>query len=321
MSKVLNDRYEDTHSVSLLAEDQYKRELAWMEPLTDEEELKLLGRIARAKREPDNAWLAQLAKHARDRLVEAYQPLVISLARRYAGRLHALEFLDLVQEGNIGLLRAIDRCWDRGCTSFASYAAVCIRGAILQAYHDGNATFRVPSYVRVQINALKKAEGALRQVLGYEPSPAEIAKEMKVSEWDVLDLQTFLRRKKAESLQGMLREDDAEDRHTFVSLFQSMVDAESERGEVVRDRVQTALDALPTRQREVARLRYGFDGGLPLRTTHIFEGGVRLCSSYVIASELGISRSAASVTLCQGNKRLRQSLASLYEEEKVYASC
>ncbi len=319
MSEVLNDRYEDDRSISLLAEDQYWREVHWSDCLSLEEELKLLGRLARARREPGNAWLAQLAKHARDRLVEGYQPLVLSIAQRYARWLHILEFLDLVQEANIGLLRAIDESEKVLGGSLKGFAIVHIKGAIANACFESDAAFRIPSGIRVQLIKMQKVMRELSRESDGEPSVSEIAKRMGVSEWDAHELRTFRTRQHAESIQGMLREDENEDRHNFVSLFQTSVASENERQRIVQDRVQTALDGLTPYQREAVRLRYGFDGGLPLRTTHLYEDGIRLCSSCSIANELGISYDAAKSRVTEGNKRLRRLLASLYEEDTVSA--
>src|SRR5215472_7175053 len=101
----------DDRDVSLMALDQYMRAVRWTEPLAEEEEATLLRRVERGKQERlapcPNQWVLSLARHARDRLVEGYQPLVIAVAKRCLWRFESMELLDLVQEGNIGLLRAI----------------------------------------------------------------------------------------------------------------------------------------------------------------------------------------------------------------------
>src|SRR6266516_5142017 len=134
----VNDRYEEGVRVSLLAHDQYVRELAWMEELTEEEELQCLQRVRRGRLERGqpvpNQWVLSLAKHARDRLIEGYQPMVFRLAQRVRRRLQSsIESLDLVNEGNICLMRVLDELDILNDGAFRALAIEYSRGALFCA--------------------------------------------------------------------------------------------------------------------------------------------------------------------------------------------
>src|SRR5579859_4394736 len=134
---------QEERDVSLMAKDQYMREVHRVEPATEEEEAQLLGHIERARRDPTHQGLARLAQQARERLVEVYQPMVIACAYRMARRCHRLEVMDLIQEGNVALLRVIDTCdlW-RDCP-LSALVAVYVRYALLDALREHNGSVRL----------------------------------------------------------------------------------------------------------------------------------------------------------------------------------
>src|SRR5207302_1859299 len=131
MTQVIDS--DDDRKVSLLAIDQYMRQVRWTDTLSREEEAVLFEWVARGKRERredyPRQWVLEQARQARDRLVEGFQPLVIHFAKRYHHRVHSLDLLDLVQEGNLGLLKAIDLN-EIGAGGFSGLAARCIAFAV-----------------------------------------------------------------------------------------------------------------------------------------------------------------------------------------------
>jgi DNA-directed RNA polymerase sigma subunit (sigma70/sigma32) len=152
------ERYDDVPGMSYLAFDQYQREVAWIEPLSDEQQETLLGRVARAQRFPENAHYALLARDARARLVEQYQPLVLKMARRRARFSDGMEVLDLVNEGSLGVMEAIDRYrrYPDYHGRFFLLATFCIRNAFAEACGH----YQLVSFpISVQRRFFKNAQG------------------------------------------------------------------------------------------------------------------------------------------------------------------
>jgi RNA polymerase primary sigma factor len=257
---------QDERDVSLMALDQYMRAVRWTESLTEEEEATLLRRVERGKRERlqpcPNQWVLSLAKHARDRLAEGYQPFVIAVAKKYRWLSESMVLEDLIQEGNIGLLEAIEANDPSKGLPLRMLAARCIGHAIWRALRRCDRLVHVPERSLDALARLRQVKRRLVLRLDREPTGEELAAEMGVSVRQVRDLLALHEQGRVESLQGLLREEDAEDRHDFVGLFEAAVMAETARQHELEQAVQQALEMVLTRrQREVVSLHYGLGGG------------------------------------------------------------
>jgi RNA polymerase primary sigma factor len=191
MTRVI-DSYDD-RDVSLLAVDQYFRQVRWSAPVWQEEETILLERIQHGKVErtkicPD-ARVVEDGQAARDRLIEGYQGLVMYLARQWLPSFHSLEWLDLVQEGNLALLRLIEH-YDVQHTreSFTALVSSCIRHAFCRVLRDRDSLLRVPGNLVEAGYKLRRLAGHYTQELGREPRSCELAQVMRVSEQQVGEL-------------------------------------------------------------------------------------------------------------------------------------
>ncbi len=268
MSKIFNDRYEDSCEVSLSAHDQYMREVSWVERMRPEEEEWLLqcvldGKVEQSKECPDQAML-DLASSATSRLVEAYQLLVIFLAKRWvfrcsARRMSGMDFLDLVQEANIGLLQAIRDCdHSRGYDRFSGFVSRCINNAVVRAIYDRGYVVRLPKDVHEVVQKARRAEWVLLCELGREPTRVEIAVELKMSEAKLVEWLDLSERGPVASLHALLDEDeDLIDCLGLTGLYESS-SCDEQRSVVVGEVVRQALDqSLSLRQRQVMELRYG----------------------------------------------------------------
>ncbi len=246
----------DQH-VSLLALDQYMRLVKWTPELTLEEEGQLLERVERGKQEqvkscPDCQMLAE-AKQACDRLVAGFQPLVIHIANGYKYRARSMELMDLIQEGNVGLLQAIDGNDTSKGYSLAGLAGRCIRDAILQALY----------YRDRQVRFSMRTEPLS---LGRDPSLEELAAALSLDREKVEELLALSEQGQVESLHLLLDEDEQEERSDFVTLFGASVVAEDARQVQLAEAVHQAVEtALSINEREVLHLRYGFDGACHLQ--------------------------------------------------------
>lgn len=252
----------EDRDVSLMAVDQYMRQVRWTVPLTDEEEARLVqcverGKAEREKRYPDAGVLDQ-AQRARDRLVEGYLPIVVGVARKYRYCSRGMEFLDLIQEGNLGLLEAFERTWDAERYPFRAVAITCVRDAIWAALAGHDRLVRLPQGVVEALSKLTQVERRLCLAQGRPPTMAELAAALGVSEDKVREWLLVRDREQVASLQGMLDGADAEERCTFVSLFAQEVLADERRQQELAQVLHQALEsALTTFQGEVLRLRYG----------------------------------------------------------------
>jgi RNA polymerase primary sigma factor len=255
---------QDDRDVSLLALDQYMRQVRQTEPLTQEEEALLVQRVERGKQERlapcPNQWILSLARHARDRLVEAYQPLVIAIAKRCLWRFESMELLDLVQEGNLGLLQAIEANDLSKGLPLRLLAGRCIGQAMWQAMtrHDRlvHASYTlVGASVRMQ-----QVRWRLEAQLSREPTDVEVAAAMGIAPEQVYRLLEVQARthQSCVSLQGLLEEGEADEWIGFAALYQAQVAQDQARQDELEQAVQRALDTVLTpRQREVVQVRYG----------------------------------------------------------------
>jgi len=279
--------------VSLLAIDQYFREVHWTPALSQEEEAELFRCIHGGVN----------ALQARERLVEGFQGLVIRIARRFVPQFRHLDLLDVIQEGNIGLLRAIDDHDPESGYPLRALASVYIQHAIVDAWHAREGLVRFPSNVREALTALDKTERQLSKTLGRLPTIGELAQALGVREARVVDLLTWRKWQRVESVEGLLQRCEMEeDRLEFVSLFEAVVVAADWRSERVREAV---AQALTVHQREVVRMRYG-----------LAEEDGRPYSQLEVATHYGTSPQAVCTVEQAAHKRLRRVLAASCEIEQ-----
>ncbi len=297
-----DQRYEDVPGMSYLAIDQYQRELAWMEPLSDEQQETLLGRVARAKRFPENAHYALLARDAHDCLVGQYQPLVFKMARRWARFSEGMDALDLVNEGSIGVMEAIDRYsrYPDYHGRFPLLVTFCIRNAFVEACGH-HRLISLPVSVQRRLSKIRKASSQFERDYGVSPSPAQLACLLGISEEKVLEAQYFASRQAVLSLEALAYEDEhAEESHDFVSLFQGAFVAESARQLELKALFEQVFEhALTPCERRIVQARYGI--------------GDRACAETLreTAEELAMNLSTVDSLYSRAVNRLRGVLEPL----------
>ena len=226
----------------------YLRSIGRVDLLTAEEEVSLAKRIERGD---------MLAKR---HMVEANLRLVVSIAKSYLGR--GLSFLDLIQEGSLGLIRAVEKFDYRRGYKFSTYATWWIRQAVTRALADKARTIRIPVHMVEKLNRVAHVERQLVQRLGREPEPVEIAAELK---WSVRDVRDILRVSQMPiSLEKPIGDEEDSEFGDFVADDAAQEPFETASDNMQREDVARALGALPEREREVIELRYGLGGKEPL---------------------------------------------------------
>lgn len=264
MTKNHDQNNQEEKDMSLLAFDQYMRLVRWTPEVTDEDVMQLLacverGRSEHGKPHPD-AQVFTEATEARDRLVAAFQPLVIHIAKRYERWSRSMELLDLIQEGNIGLLKAIERHSVHSDYPLSAAAMHWIRGAILNALTLRAGMIRLPHNVDLLLHKMQQVRGRLLAELDRDPSLAEVARAMEMSVAKVDEVMEIERRVSVESLQGLLLAGTDESDYGFVSVFDAWVRADACRREELHQAVRQAVEtALTARQQEAIRLRFGLN--------------------------------------------------------------
>ncbi len=223
----------------------YLKEIGKVPLLTAEEETELAKRMEEGDED------------AKKKLAEANLRLVVSIAKRYVGR--GMQFLDLIQEGNLGLIKAVEKFDYRKGYKFSTYATWWIRQAITRAIADQARTIRIPVHMVETINKLMRVQRQLLQELGREPTPAEIAKEMKLPIDKVSEIQKISQ--EPVSLETPIGEEEDSHLGDFIQDENVPVPSDAAAFTMLREQLFDVLDTLTDRERKVLCLRFGLEDG------------------------------------------------------------
>ena len=248
------DDYEDGLTADGITIDDpvkvYLKEIGRVPLLSPEEETELALKIQAGG--PDG-------EKAKQRLSEANLRLVVSIAKRYVGR--GMQFLDLIQEGNLGLIKAVEKFDHTKGFKFSTYATWWIRQAITRAIADQARTIRIPVHMVETINRLTRASRVLLQQLGREPTPSEIAKELNMPEDRVREIQKIAQ--DPVSLETPIGEEEDSHLGDFIEDDRATTPSDSVAFTMLKEQLLGVLDTLTPREEKVLRLRYGIDDGKP----------------------------------------------------------
>lgn len=225
----------------------YLKEIGTVPLLSADEELKL----ARKKAEGD--------EHAKERLIEANLRLVVSIAKRYTGR--GMSFLDLVQEGNLGLIKGVEKFDYTKGYKLSTYATWWIRQSVTRALADQARTIRVPVHMVETINKMSKMQRKLTLELGYEPSVAELAQALDMTEDKVMEIMQIAR--EPASLETPIGEEDDSNLGDFVADNNVVTPEGNVESVMLREHIDALLGDLKERERQVILLRFGLEDGHP----------------------------------------------------------
>ncbi|UQF38942.1 RNA polymerase sigma factor RpoD [Vagococcus lutrae] len=232
----------------------YLKEIGRVDLLTAEEEVELALRIVDGDQE------------AKQKLAEANLRLVVSIAKRYVGR--GMQFLDLIQEGNMGLMKAVEKFDHTKGFKFSTYATWWIRQAITRAIADQARTIRIPVHMVETINKLIRIQRQLLQDLGREPTPEEIGAEMDLPTEKVREILKISQ--EPVSLETPIGEEDDSHLGDFIEDQDATSPADHAAYEMLKEQLESVLDQLTDREENVLRLRFGLDDG---RTRTLEEVG------------------------------------------------
>ena len=222
--------------------------------------LKEIGKIPLLKPHEEIGYAKRMLEGdeiAKQRLVEANLRLVVSIAKRYVGR--GMLFLDLIQEGNLGLIKAVEKFdYERGF-KFSTYATWWIRQAITRAIADQARTIRIPVHMVETINKLIRVSRQLLQELGRDPKPEEIAKEMDMSEEKVREIMKIAQ--DPVSLETPIGEEEDSHLGDFIPDEDALAPAEAAAYSLLKDQIEEVLGSLNEREQKVLKLRFGLEDG------------------------------------------------------------
>ena len=223
----------------------YLKEIGRIPLLTAEEELELGRQIAEGDTE------------ARRKMEEANLRLVVAVAKHYAGK--GMQFMDLIQEGNIGLMRAVEKFDYTKGSKFSTYAVWWIKEAILRALDSQSREIRVPVRVAQNMNKISKTERKMEQTLGREVAAEEIAKELHMTTEEVERMQSYI--KNPVSLETPVGDEEDSSLEDFIEDTQEPTPEEAVAALVQKEEVQEMLSALTEKEQKILRLRYGLEDG------------------------------------------------------------
>lgn len=226
--------------------------------LFSEEKLAKGGKIS-AKVLEELEWIAEDGRRAKNHLLEANLRLVVSLAKRYTGR--GMLFLDLIQEGNLGLIRAVEKFDYTKGYKFSTYATWWIRQAITRAMADQARTIRIPVHMVEVINKLARVQRQMLQDLGREPTPEELAKELDMTPEKVIEVQKYGR--EPISLHTPLGEDGDSEFGDLIEDSEAIVPADAVSFTLLQEQLHAVLDTLSEREAGVVSMRFGLTDGQP----------------------------------------------------------
>lgn len=225
----------------------YLKEIGQVPLLTPEEEVELAKRIEQGDQE------------AKKKLIEANLRLVVSIAKRYVGR--GMLFLDLIQEGNLGLIRAVEKFDYRKGYKFSTYATWWIRQAITRAIADQARTIRIPVHMVETINKLSRVSRQLTQELGREPTPEEIAERMGMTPEKVREI--LKTAQEPLSLETPIGEEEDSHLGDFIEDTGIMAPPQAASYSLLKEQIENVLNTLTERERKVLKLRFGLEDGKP----------------------------------------------------------
>ncbi|OQY83476.1 MAG: RNA polymerase subunit sigma [Anaerolineae bacterium UTCFX5] len=295
----------------------YLKEAGRVPLLTAEQEVELAKRMERGvlaqkkleemgdRLSPDDIYTLKDyvldAEAAQEHLVRANARLVISVAKKYIGR--GVHFLDLIQEGNIGLIRATNKFEYRRGHKFSTYATWWIRQAVSRAVADQGRTIRVPVHMGDQLNRMRRVQLQLLQDLGREPSIEELAIGMETTPDKVEHLMEISRR--PVSLETPIDEDGDSTFGDFVEDTSTPAPADEVATHLLHEQLQGALNRLPSREAQILRLRYGLEDG-------------RVYTLEEVGQTIGVTRERVRQLEAQALNRLRQSSAHIILRDYLY---
>jgi len=298
----------------------YLKEAGRVPLLTADEEVSLAKRMEAAQwakceierhTEDEISWseeqtlrqLVQDGEMAQEHLIRANARLVISVAKKYIGR--GVPFLDLIQEGNIGLIRATNKFEYQRGHKFSTYATWWIRQAVSRAVADQGRTIRVPVHMGDQLNRMRRVQLQLLQELGRDPKIEELAEGMETTPDKVENLLEISRR--PVSLETPIDDEGDSTFGDFIEDINSPAPAEEVANHLLQEQIQQALDRLPSREAQILRLRYGLADG-------------RVYTLEEVGQTIGVTRERVRQLEAQALNRLRQSSAHVILRDYLFES-